>query len=274
MFRPIIPASGLGGWNFLQATYDRQLKSFTDSPQVRNDQAYLLEKLSQPISVDSFLNDRRLLRTALAAFDLGGEEWKRGFIKKVLTEAADPQSTFLARLNNTQYSAFASTFRPVDGKIVMTADALADLGRKFGAASFEAAVGNIDNDMRLSLNYKSEIGDLVRTGSSDSAILYRLLGSVPVRTVLERATNLSTDVRRLPIERQAEMLKQSLATRFGIRDLSQLKSPAMVDRVIERFNALQSLSPTSTSAAGSSVLTLFSGLGSSASENLFRSRLS
>ncbi len=274
MFRPVIPASGLAGWNFLQATYDRQLKSFSQSPQIRNDQDYLAKKLAQPITIDAFLDDRRLLRTALTAFGLGGEEWKRGFIKKILTEAADPQSTFLARLNNTQYSRFAEAFKPSGRMISVTETALATINAQFGAASFETAVGEIDNTLRLSLNFRSEIGALAHSGSSDETILFRLLGNVPVRTVLERATNLPADIRALPIERQAELLKDGLAKRFGVRDLAKLSSPEIVSRIVERYNALEASARNVAAGPGASVLALFGGIGSSAAENLFRSRLS
>ncbi len=274
MFRPVIPASGLAGWNFLQATYDRQLKSFTESAQTRSDQAYLSEKLSEPITVDAFLNDRRLLRTALTAFGLEGEEWKRGFIKKILTEAADPQSTFLARLNNNQYTRFAEAFRP-SGNVISVSEATREsVGARFATESFESAVGQIDNSLRLSLNFKSEIDSLVGNGSSDNAVLYRLLGNVPVRTVLERALNLPSDIRNLPIERQADMLKDALSKRLGIRDLDTLKSAETVSKIVERYNALEALAQGASSGRNPSVVTLLSGIGSSAAENLFRSRQS
>jgi hypothetical protein len=100
MFQPVIPLTGNSGWKFLEATYDRQLESHSKSPQVRLDRDYLTEKFSEPVAVEDLLKDKRLLRVALTAFDLGGEEWKGGFIRKVLEEVVDPESSFLARLNN------------------------------------------------------------------------------------------------------------------------------------------------------------------------------
>jgi Protein of unknown function (DUF1217) len=272
MFRPTIPLSGLPGWSFLQSTYDRQLASFSSSAQLRNDQAYLDRKLSQPITVDSFLDDRRLLRTALTAFGLEGESWKRGFIKKVLTEAADPGSTFLARLNNPQYSKFAEVFRPVAGTIRLTEANRTSIRETFVAESFETAVGQVDNGMRLALNFKSEIASLVGNGSSDQAILFRLLGNVPARTVLEGALGLPESLRTLPIERQADILSEQLSRKFGIRELNQLRAPANADRIIERFITLQSAGSLGSSAPGASLLTLFTGASASSAENLFRSR--
>ncbi len=277
MFQPVIPLSGIGGWNFLQSTYDRQLQSHSDSPQIKSDRAYLLEKFSKPVEMDAFLKDSRLLRVAMTAFDLGGEEWKRGFISKALNEAADPESTFLARLNNAQYTAFAKAFTPVDGKIAIEPEALEGIADAFEAASFETAVGEVDDSMRLALNYQSDISRVVGEGSSETAILYRILGDVPVRTVLETATGLPTSIRSLSIEKQAEMLKSALQKSFGINDVKELATEGKVEKVIQRFHALQSISENaSTYSSASNALTLLNGgagLGGQGGINLLLSGL-
>ncbi len=97
-FQPVVPMSGIGGWKFLQATYDKQLQSFAKAPQIRNDRDYMIEKFAEPMTVEAFLKDSRLVRTTMTAFDLSGEEWKKGFIKKVLEEVNKPESTFLATI--------------------------------------------------------------------------------------------------------------------------------------------------------------------------------
>lgn len=277
MFQPVIPMTGNTGWKFLQSTYDRQLKSYADSPQIKADRAYLEEKFSKPVALDDFMKDSRLLRVAMTSFDLGGEEWKRGFISKVLNEAADPESTFLARLNNAQYTAFAKAFTPVGGKISIEPDALQSIGDAFEKASFETAVGDVDESMRLALNYQSDISRLVGEGSSETAVLYRLLGDVPVRTVLETATGLPSSIRNLPIERQAEMLKSALQKNFGITDVHDLSVDAKVEKVIQRFHAMESIGSGSTTYSGASAaLTLLNGgagLGGQGGINLLLSGL-
>lgn len=275
MFQPVIPLSGIGGWNFLQATYDRQLESYSQTAESRLDAEYLAEKLSQPISVEAFLDDRRLLRISLTAFDLGGEEWKRGFINKAITESGDPESTFLARLNNPQYTSFAETFSPSNGVIFLPQQRVAQLVGQFQAAAFEASVGEVDDNMRLSLNYQSEIGAIVDSGASEAAILYRLLGDVPIRTLLEGATNLPSEIQNLDIDRQAEILKERIQNSFGINDLSELSDIDNIEKVVSRFHAMeavkQSLSASSPNSVALDILNSGSGLGSLASQNLFLS---
>lgn len=276
MFQPAIPLPGYGGWKFLQSTYNRQLENFADAPQVKNDRAYLEEKLSEPMAVEDFLNDRRLLRISLTAFDLGGEEWKRGYIGKVLEEVGDPESSFLTRLNNASYTEFAETFAPEEGQISISADTLAQLADQYETAAFKLAVGEVDNNMRLSLNYQTRIVDLVGSGANETTVLYRILGDVPVRTVLESALNLPSEMQKLDIEDQARMLKDRLGSALGIHDLTDLTKLDRIDRVLERFHVMETVNngtidPTTPGAAA---LTLLGNtLGSTASQNLFLSLL-
>lgn len=277
MFQPVIPLSGNTGWKFLQSTYDRQLGTLSNSPQVKADRSYLVEKFSKPLTTEAFLNDKRLMRVALTAFDLGGEEWKRGFISKVLKEAADPESTFLARLNNPQYTAFATAFKPVNGQITIAPETLDKIADSFNKATFETAVGNVDDSMRLALNYQSDIKGLMGNGSSEEAILFRLLGNVPVRTVLETALNLPQDIRKLPIETQADLLKSGLQKRLGINEITDLASPEKVEQMIKRFHALQAVNSGAASySPAANALTLLNGgvgLGGQGGINLLLSGL-
>ena len=271
MFQPVIPAGGLQGWTFLQSTYDRQLESFSSSVQIQNDVNYLIEKLSTPMDVDAFLDDTRLLRISLTAFDLAGEEWKRGYIETVLNEVNDPDSTFLDRLNNPKYTAFAEVFAPASGKVVVLDGTLADMVTQFQKNSFEEAVGNIDNTMRLALNYQSEIGDLIKPDSSEQAILYKLLGDEAVREVMERALNLPSEMVNLDIDQQAVILKEKLSTNLGFTDLQELNTEAGITKVVNRYQAMEQIAAVqqNTSSASVALTLLTSGLGSNASANLF-----
>lgn len=275
MFQPVIPVSGFGGWSFLQATYDRQLDSFSNSPQIKNDSDYFKEKMSEPIAVEDFLKDGRLRRIALTSFGLDGEEWKVGFHRKVLDEVQDPESTFLTRLNNPQYTRFGEGLNPVDGMISLNTSQVEEMSARFAAESFEVAVGEQNNSMRLSLNYQSEINELVTEGSSDETILFRLLGSVPVRSVLESALGLPTDIQSLPIERQSEILDERLKSQFGISSVQDLTDPEMIERTVQRYQALEGLNQNAAAfTPAATALTLLSnavGFGAVASQNLFLS---
>lgn len=275
VFRPAIPLSGVAGYNFLQSTYDRQLTTFADSPQIQNDRAYLEERLSARIAVEDLLSDRRLLRISLTAFGLAGEETKGGLVRRVLESAADLDDSLLQRLNNPDYERFAEVFGTnAEGNISISAEAVSDITQQFERESFEVAVGEVDADQRLSLNYQSDIETLVGADSSDTAILFRLLGNVPVRRILEGALGLPEAIRTLPIERQAEVLQEQLQSKLGISDLNDLTSAENIDRVVTRFHAIRAAAQGPNSLTpGAVALTLLTGVGANASQNLFFSRL-
>tara|TARA_R110000796_G_scaffold26133_9_gene72891 strand:- start:27444 stop:28286 length:843 start_codon:yes stop_codon:yes gene_type:complete len=278
VYQPVIPLTGYGGWKFLESTFDKQLEGFTDSARVKNDRQYFQDKMSAPIAMEDFLSDKRLLRISLTAFDLGGEEWKVGFIRHVMEEKADPDSNFLTRLNNQAYTNFANTFAITDGNISLSADTIATLSDDFELASFRSAVGDVDNNMKLSLNYKAKIGDLVREESSDSANLYRILGDVPVRTVLETALNLPSSWQKLDVDQQADILKERMLSVFSISKVTDLTNEDVMDKVIQRFHTMDSIANGQASlSSGSVALTLLNnaaGFGSTASQNLFLSIVS
>lgn len=275
-FQPVVPLSGIGGWKFLQATYDKQLQSYTNSPQVRNDRDYMIEKLSQPITAEEFVKDSRLLRVTMTAFDLSGEEWKKGFINKVLKEVGDPESTFLQRLNNSKYTAFAEALKPVNGTIELSEETVAKLAVRFERNAFEQAVGEVDDNMRLALNYQGDIEAMVAGGVSDDTVAYRIMADVPVYTVVKTALNLPADTSKLPVERQAEMIKDGLKKILGVSKLSEIASPDLVDKLVIRFHAMKSISEGSVvNTPASAALMILGGgsygYGASASQNLFLS---
>ncbi len=273
-FTPAIPLSGLTGWRMLEATYDRQLQAYSSSGQIQNDKTYLQGKLSSPISVEDFVDDPRLRRITMTAFGLGGEEWKRGFIQKVLTEAEQPSSDFLTRLNNNEYNNYADAFTPSDGIISLTETEVLEISAKFETAAFASAVGEINNDMRLSLNYRdgiAAIADASAAGVTNETIAYRILGNRPIRSVFETALNLSSDIAKLDVERQAVIFEEAIQSRFGISDLSQLSSPENIDRVVRSYHTMQSMNnPSLSTGPGSIALSLLTGgLGEQSSANLF-----
>ena len=274
-YQPVIPLPGLGGWNFLQATYDRQFDTFSNTFQIKDDTEYLKEKLSQRPAVEDFLSDPRLRRITLTAFGLDGEEWKVGFHRKVLEEKQDPDSTFLQRLNNPQYTRFADALSPIDGELVLSSDQIDQIAARYAAESFELAVGEQNNSMRLSLNYQSEIAEIATDGSTDETIIFRILGDVPIRSVLETALSIPSDIGQLDLDRQADYFTERLRSQFNISSLQDLKNPEIIEKMIARYQAIDGINQNSaTLSSASTALTLLqnaSGFGALASQNLFLS---
>lgn len=275
-FQPVLPLSGLAGWNFLQETYDTQLDTYSKSPQIQRDIDYFKEKFAQPLAVEDFLSDPRLRRVSLTAFGLSGEEWKTGYIRNILEEVQDPDSTFLQRLNNPQYTNFAESLEPANGQINLLSSEIENIAARYAAESFEIAVGGQNDSMRLALNYRDGISEVVTEGSTDEAVLFKLLGSEPIRAVLDTALGIPADLSQLDIDRQAEYLEDRLKSQFGISNVQELKDPEVVDQVLKRFQILAGINQNfaSTSSASTALVLLgnaAAGFGAVASQNLFLS---
>ena len=223
------------------------------------------------VSVNILLNRKYVLLILKYTIDVALLE---DLAHKVMEEAADPASTFLQRLNNPDYTNFSKAFKLFGTKLALTSDESEALADQFESAAFREAVGEVNQSMRLSLNYENRIESIAGTSSSEQSKLYRLLGNVPMRTVMETALGLPKDFTKLDIDRQAEILKEQLQSKIGITDVSQLAEPEKIDKVIQRFHAMESINngPSATTP-GYAALTLLggSGFGAQASENLFLS---
>jgi len=152
-FSPVIPSSGLTGWNFLQRTLDRQEDLFSKSPEINREIEYFKENIGNIKTVDDFMGDRRIQRVALGAFGLGDEIDKGAFIRKVLEEGIRaPTSTenasFAVRLNNPDYLALARNFDFTDGEFSLSDSLIEELTDKFERQNFEIEVGEVDDTMR------------------------------------------------------------------------------------------------------------------------------
>ena len=70
MFQPVVISSGIAGWQFLQATYDRQVESFNSSAELKRDTDYFEQEIGNIRTAEELVSDRRLLTVALGAFGL------------------------------------------------------------------------------------------------------------------------------------------------------------------------------------------------------------
>lgn len=280
-FSPVIPSSGLTGWNFLQRTLDRQEDLFSKSPEINREIEYFKENIGNIKTVDDFMGDRRIQRVALGAFGLGDEIDKGAFIRKVLEEGIRaPTSTenasFAVRLNNPDYLALARNFDFTDGEFSLSDSLIEELTDKFERQNFEIEVGEVDDTMRLSLNFERRIGEYAGQGSTEDGGWFSLMGSVPMRTVLEGAFGLPSQFSALDIDRQKELLKDKAFAKFGEKSIEVFNDPENVQSLIKDYLLRSELeNGPSASTPGSTALTLLgggsSGLGSAGLFNILLS---
>lgn len=277
-FKPVIPNGGVAGWSFLQRTLDRQEDIFSKSPDIKRDIDYFKGNIQNVETLDDLMQDRKLLKVALGAFGLGEEISKGAFVRKILDEGASDQKSFARRLNNPDYIELAKTFDFEGDSFSLDQTAIDKISDQYERQSFEIEVGEVDDSMRLALNFQREIQDLAGTGLSENAGWFRVLGSVPVRTVIEGAFNLPSSFSSLDIDRQKDILVDKAQAKFGGKSIEVFNDPDAVDGVINDFLLRKQIeSGPSASTPGYAALSILgqsnsgSGVGTSGLFNLLLS---
>ena len=74
-------------------------------------------------------------------------------------------------------------------------------------------MGDADNNMRLAMNFRREIAELAQ-GAGGS--WYAMLGSKPLRQVIEKAFGLPSAFSQIDIDKQRDVLRTRRGRMFGI----------------------------------------------------------
>jgi hypothetical protein len=236
-FTPIIPAPGLAGWRFLQRTLDRQENAHGQTQTAQRDEAYFRERIGQVRTAEDLVSDRRLLRIALTAFGLADDLNNRAFLVRVLDSDTTDRRSFAGRLADKRYMEFAAAFGFKDpfGPRIARPGTSEVLLQRFREASFEVAVGQQDDNMRLALSLQRDLRRLAAQPGSDDARWFTILGTPSMRRVFEVAFGLPKEFASLDIDRQAEVLRSRTQRLTGSAEASQFADPARIDRLIDRF---------------------------------------
>lgn len=272
-FTPVIPATGLAGWNFLTISRESQTEIFNRSPDIQRDVDYYKENIGAAETLDDLMSDRRLLKVALGAFGLGEEINKGAFVRKVLAEGTSDRSAFAIRLNNPDYLELAETFVVNSQGGMSIAASVDDITEKYQTNAFETEVGTVDNSMRLALNFKREIAELADAGLSENAGWFKVMASVPMRTVFEGAFNLPEGFSQLDLDRQKEVLSDRSNSLLGGKTVDVFKDPENIEKAIRRFLLTEQINqgPSATTPGFAALSILGGGIGSAGIANLLLS---
>lgn len=257
---PVLPSSGLTGWNFLNATLPAQEKVFNNSADISRDVDYFKENIGEVKTLDDLMGDRRLLKVALGAFGLGDEINKGAFVRKVLEEGTEDRSAFAVRLNNSDYLEMARSFDFSNGDLSLSESDINAMVKGYQQETFEVSLGGVDNSMRLALNFKREMSELANAGLSEDGGWFRAMGSVPLRTVLESAFNMPSGFAQLDIDRQKELLSDKANSLFDGKTIDVFKDPEVIETTIRRYLLQEQVaSGPSANTPGFAALTLLQG---------------
>ncbi|MEM1162058.1 MAG: DUF1217 domain-containing protein [Pseudomonadota bacterium] len=273
---PAIPFGGLVGFNFLERTLSAQQTTFNSSPDIEREVQYFQTNAANVTTVDQLIGDRRLLNVVLTAFGLQDDLNKGAFVRKVIEEGTLASDAFANRLVDPAYREMANFlgFGDVGGTLIFESTRT-EIVDRFRTQSFELAVGEQDLDLRLGLNFKREAVEIASSAANEQNMWLRLLGSQPIRQVIEGALFLPTNFALIDLDQQVEEVQRRASQIFGSSDPSIFADPANIDRFVDRFLLRQQTLGGGGlgTGPGSTALTLLQsgGLGAGAQENLFAS---
>ncbi|KIN74547.1 DUF1217 domain-containing protein [Sulfitobacter guttiformis] len=209
MFQPVIPIGGLGGWRFLQQTYDSQFKAFTQSTQLQRGSDYFRENINKITSAEELVADRRLLTVALGAFGLQDDINSKFFIRKILEEGTVNDDALANRFSDPRYKEMSQAFGFGPGEFLKVAEpvfaeAIID---RFERIEFEVAAGQQNESMRFALYAEREMGSLAADDMSNDAKWFTLMGEPPLRNLFEKALNLPKAFGQIDLDQQLSVFK-------------------------------------------------------------------
>lgn len=238
-FLPVVPFGGYAGWAFLTRTREIQQQAFVRDPSVQHDTDYIRAKIGSITSAETLVADRRLLKVALGAFGLDADINNRFFIQKVLDDGTLRPDALANKLADKRYLEMSGKFGFGDYDIPATQ--LSDFADKIVAAfetrQFEAAVGNQNDAMRLALNAEREFAVLAGRSLSNDAKWYSIMGSAPLRNVMETALGLPQSFASIDLDQQLTVFKDRAKNYFGSSDISQFSDPAKTENMLRLFLA-------------------------------------
>lgn len=257
-FQPVLPATGLVGWRFLERTYESQTTAFSKAPEITRDTSYFETRISEIKTAEDLVSDRRLLRVALGAFGLQEDLDSKFFIKKILEDGTLKSDALANRLADDRYKNLTKAFGFGDFAIPRTQLSTfgTEITDKYRQQQFEVAVGNQDDDMRLALNARRTLPEIVAGSGSDDTKWFRIMGTPPLRQVFETALGLPSGFGRLDLDQQLDVFREKSARQFGVDSVADFDTPEFQEKLIQRFLLRAQVQQAAQNTAANVALTL------------------
>lgn len=260
-FQPVLPLSGYAGWRFLGRTMERQQAAFNESATLQRELDYFAEKIGEVESAEALVADRRLLTVALGAFGLQDDIGNRFFIRKVLEEGATAPDALANKLADKTYLKLAEAFGFGGAGAPRTQQEgfAEEIAAAYRSRSFERAVGEQDDAMRLALNLERELADLAQRPIGDEAQWFSVMGSEPLRAVFDTAFGLPDAFAALDLDRQLEVYRSRAEALFGDSALDQFADPAKREELVKLFLLKSEAAASGAMSSAQTALTLLGG---------------
>ena len=257
-FQPVLPATGLVGYRFLERTAESQQAAFRAAPTIARDADHFRERISGIGSAAELVADRRLLRVALGAFGLQDDLPNRFFVRKVLEEGTSRPDALANRLTDDRYKALAQAFGFGEPEPPRTREPgfAEKIVSRFEAQEFEIAVGRQDETMRLALYAARELGTIAAGDGGADTKWFRIMGTPPLRRVFETALGLPRAFGQQDINQQLETFRERSERIFGTGDVAGFADADTRDRLVRQFVVRAQIEAAPSAGPGAVALAL------------------
>ncbi len=221
-------------------------------PTVKNNTAYYLANIGKVTSISDFVDNYRLLSYALKAFGLQSEINAKGLITKVLEGGVSDSKSLANTLTDPSFTAFATAFDFAgQGAATVTASAAATTRTtaSYVEESLEGTQGQQNGGVQLAL-YFARVAPTVTNA-------YGLLADPSLLKVVQTAYGLPSSA-SVDIDTEATALGKLI-------NISDLRNPAKVQQIVERFTANYDLDGNNTSSPAASIAQIFAAPSAAAS---------
>lgn len=258
-FQPVLVGSGLLGWQFLKTTLQRQQQTFNDSAVTQRETKYFSENISTVNTAEELVADRRLLSFTLDAFGLQDDINNKFFITKILKEGTIKQDSLANKLSDERYRSLARAFAfdSALGPRTQRGSFISEIVSQYQRNRFQFLIGKSDEVFRLALNFETGIEEIARSKSSPNSMWFRLMGTPPLRTVLETALALPKGFGQLDIDRQLDIFRDKMDNKFGVREILDLDDNLVKEKIIRSYllqTEIQNFSSLSTESVALNLL--------------------
>ncbi len=217
-FEPILLSTGITGWTFLQSTYDDQFENFKNDTVLKRENDYFTENIGNISSAEDLVKDQKIDYKAM--------------IQKVLEEGTTADGNLASKLDDSRWVDFSKAFGFGGGETRTNTDpvAMAAIVADNEAQSFEIAVGEQDETMRIALYALRELQEVIlpddaeEDGPSVKAQWYNIIGQPQLAKMMQVTLNLPESINLIDVDQQVRVYQEAAQRFLGTDDLSSLSS--------------------------------------------------
>ena len=260
-YAPILGGTGLTAWAVLNRTMDVQRKTFDASAEIARDTDYFEAKIGEINTAEELVGDRRLLRVALGAFGLQDDINNKAFIRKILEGGVIDPKSLANKLSDSRYRDFSKAFGfELGTPNSKLSDFAPKIVEKFRRQSFEVAVGEQDDSLRLALNAQRSLDEIAGANSTNTTKWLKIMGNAPLRKVFETALGLPSSFGQWDLDQQLEEFKDRADRQLGSADISQFTEPEAVEKLVQRYLMRTQIAEIQTASSGSIAVSMMQGV--------------